>query len=174
MVQPAKSRLAWSHHYPPPLPAGADPDTSVLVRYDGARINDQDVIFAVLDKDDLSRLSEDVLHGISFSSRGEDGELRGSSEAFFVGSELRLHLYVDLDAYPDFVDRVRSSAELSGCTLLNGVGDLAQMRDRSGDISAPDVPAFVENGMGYVPSSIAMSYVERMRQPGDTDATPEP
>lgn len=174
MAQPIKSGLAWAHNYPPPLPEGVDPDRSVLIRYDGAKIDNQDVFFAVLDKEDLTRLSRSVLEDIEFSRIGPDGEPRGSSEAFFVGSERRLHLYVDIDRYPDFIDRVRESAEEAGLTVLNGHGDLVRMQDEEGDVVAPVIPAFVENGMGHVPSTIAMNYVGNMRDPGDPDATPQP
>jgi hypothetical protein len=174
MVHPSKSALAYAHQFPPPLPEGVPADTAVIVRYDGVKIDDQDVFYAVLGAADLSRLPDRILRELEFSVRDRDGELRGSPDAFFIGSERHLSLYVNTDAYPDFVATVQAAALERGLILLNGEGDLRQMRGPDGDVSAPPVPAFIENGMGYVPSLLAMSYLDRIRPEADPDAGPDP
>ena len=173
MGHTTKSALAWAHQFPPPLPDGVSADTAVIIRYDGVKIGGEDVFYAVLNAADLSRLPDTVLRGLDFSVPDRDGEMRGSPDAFFIGSERHLSLYVNTDAYPDFVSTVQVATLRRGMTFLNGEGDLREMRGPDGDVSAPNVPAFVENGMGYVPSLLAMSYLERIR-PADPDAGPDP
>lgn len=173
MVQPSKSALAWAHQFPPPIPAGLVPDETVTIRYDGVKVAGQDVIFAVIGADDLSRLPDRLVRGLEFCVPGADGELRGSPDAFFIGSERHLSLCVSIDAYPDFIDRVRELSDEAGLVDLNGEGDLRLMMGPDGDISAPDVPAFVENGMGYVPSVLAISYLDRIRPEHVPNTGPE-
>lgn len=173
MVQPSKSALAWAHQFTPPLPDDVTAESSVMVRYDGARIGEEDVIYFVIGSDDLGRLPDHVLEGLEFSVRDEEGGVHGSPDAFFIGSEWRLSLYVNTEAYPDFLDRVRDAASSVGLMSLVGHGDLHLMRGRDGDISAPAVPAFVENGLGYVPSLLAISYLERIRPQHDRTSGPE-
>jgi hypothetical protein len=174
MVQPSKSALAWAHQFPPPIPQGVKSDQAVVVRYDGVKLEGVDVIYAVIGADDLSRLPGQLIRDLEFSSSGADGELRGSPDAFFIGSERLLSLYVNTEAYPDFLDKVRDAAHNSGLIPLIGEGDLRLMTGPGGDLSAPQVPAFVENGMGYVPSLLAMSYLERVRPDHDAYSGPDP
>jgi len=173
MVQPTKSALAWGHQFPPPLPAGLDIEQTVLIRYDGVKAEGGDVIFAVLGSDHLRLLPEEVTRDLAFSVRDETGELRGSPNAFFIGSERELSLYVNIDAYPDFVDQVRDLAIRSRLAVATGEGDLRSMTGPDGDICAPEVPAFIENGLGYVPSMLAMSYLERLRPAPDAYSSPD-
>lgn len=174
MGQQAKSALAWAHQFPPPLPDGVDADGAVIIRYDGVRVGEHDVFYAVLNATDLSRLPDEVLKDLTFSVQDQDGELRGSPDAFFIGSERHLSLYVNTDAYPDFIGRVQAAALHRGLVFLNGEGDLREMRGPDGDVCAPPVPAFVENGMGYVPSLLAMHYLDRIRPERGADAGPDP
>lgn len=174
MVQPSKSALAWAHQFPPPIPQDVSGDKAVIVRYDGVKMNGDDVIYAVIGAEDLGRLPSDLIRGLEFSVQASDGVLRGSPDAFFIGSERQLSLYVNTDAYPDFLDRVRDAAYEAGLTPLIGEGDLRLMTGPDGDISAPQVPAFVENGMGYVPSLLAMSHLERVRPDHDASSGPDP
>lgn len=173
MFMPSKSDRAYAALFAPPLPEGVQAERAVIIRYDGVRIGQENVIYAVLGSEDLSRLPGEVLEGLEFSVRAPDGELRGSPSAFFIGSERHLSLYVDIDAYPDFIDEVKAATFERGLTLLNGEGDLRSMMGPDGDISAPEVPAFIENGMGYVPSLLAMSYLDRIRPAHDTYTGPE-
>jgi hypothetical protein len=173
MFMPSKSDRAYAALFAPPLPDGVLAEKAVIIRYDGVRVGHENVIYAVLGSEDLSRLPADVLGGLEFSVRAPDGELRGSPSAFFIGSERHLSLYVDTDAYPDFIDVVKTATFERGLTLLNGEGDLRSMMGPDGDISAPAVPAFIENGMGYVPSLLAMSYLDRIRPEHDTYTGPE-
>ena len=174
MVQPSKSALAWAHQFPPPIPESVSGDRAVVVRYDGVKLEGLDVIYAVIGSDDLGRLPDDLIRDLEFSTPGADGQLRGSPDAFFIGSERQLSLYVNTEAYPDFLDRVRDAAHRSGLTPLIGEGDLRLMMGPDGDLSAPAVPAFVENGMGYVPSPLAMSYLDRVRPAHDGPSGPDP
>jgi hypothetical protein len=80
---------------------------------------------------------------------------------------------VDIDAYPNFIDKVKAATFERSFTLLNGEGDLRSMMGPDGDISAPAVPAFIENGMGYVPSLLAMSYLDKIRPDHDAYTGPE-
>jgi len=173
MVQTSKSALAWAHQFPPPIPQGVQSEQAVVVRYDGVKVEDVDVIYAVIGGEGLSRLPDSLFRELEFSVRDRDGELRGSPDAFFIGSERHLSLYVNTDAYPDFLDQVRDAAHGAGLTPLIGEGDLRLMTGPGGDLSAPRVPAFVENGMGYVPSLLAMSYLERIRPDHDGYSGPE-
>lgn len=173
MGQHSKSALAWAHQFPPPLPDGVSAETAVILRYDGVKIGGEDVFYAVLNAADLSRLPETVLQGLEFSLKDRDGEVRGSADAFFIGSERHVSLYVNTDAYTDFVETVQAATLRRGLTFLNGEGDLREMRGPDGDVSAPNVPAFVENGMGYVPSLLAMYYLDRIRPAADPDAGPD-
>lgn len=154
-----RSELAWAQQFPPPIPAGIIPERTVTIRYDGVRANGHEIIFAVLGDDDLRRLPDRLIRGLDFSVVRPDGELRGSPDAFFIGSERQLSLCVNIDAYPDFTEQVRDLALEAGFTALNGDGDLQLMKGPDGDITAPPIPAFVENGLGYVPSRLAMSYL---------------
>lgn len=173
MVQPTKSPLAWAHQFPPPLPAGLDMDRTILIRYDGVKAEGGDVIFAVLGADQMRLLPERVTEGLEFSRRDAEGEIRGSPDAFFIGSERHLSLYVNVDAYPDFIERVRDLAFEQGLDVAIGEGDLQSMTGPDGDISAPKVPAFVENGLGYVPSVLAMSYLSKIRPVPDAHPGPD-
>lgn len=173
MVQPSKSALAWAHQFPPPIPQGIPAEQAIVVRYDGVKVEGVDVIYAVMGADDLSRLPDQLVRDLEFSVQGADGELRGNPDAFFIGSERLLSLYVNTEAYPDFLDQVRDAAHRIGLTPLIGEGDLRLMTGPGGDLSAPQVPAFVENGMGYVPSLLAMSYIERVRPDHDGYSGPE-
>lgn len=173
MVQPSKSALAWAHQFPPPIPDSIPAEQAILVRYDGVKVEGIDVIYAVIGSEDISRLPDHILRNLEFNIRDPDGELRGSPGAFFIGSERRLSLYVDTAVYPDFVGQVRDAAYQAGLTPLIGDGDLRLMTGPGGDLSAPQVPAFVENGMGYVPSLLAMSYLERVRPDHDGYSGPD-
>lgn len=173
MHMPSKSDRAYAALFAPPLPDGVLADKAVIIRYDGVRIGAENVIYAVLGSEDLSRLPSEVLDGLEFSVMDADGELRGSPSAFFIGSERHLSLYVDVDAYPEFIDQVKTATFGRGLTLLNGEGDLRSMMGPDGDISAPAVPAFIENGMGYVPSLLAMSHLDRIRPDHEPYSGPE-
>jgi len=173
MFEPSKSEFAYSHQFHPPIPDGIEEGSAIKVRYDGAQISGESVIFAVISSSDLGRLPADITRGLEFSVQDTSGQLRGNPDAFFIGSERDLSLYVNTDAYPDFIDEVREAASTSGLTFLNAVGDLQYMKGPDGDITAPTVPAFIENGMGYVPSLLAMSYLERIRPNHDADTSPE-
>jgi hypothetical protein len=179
MAQPSKSEHAWMHQFPPPIPEGLSPDETVVVRFDGVKVGEVDVIYAVIGAEDLARMPDAVMRDLEFSVRSPDGELRGSPNAFFTGSERRLSLYVNTEAYPDFLDEVRDAAYGSGLTPVIADGDLRLMTGPDGDISAPSVPAFVQNGEGYVPSLVARSYLDRVRpdhgsRDHDRNAGPDP
>ena len=173
MHMPSKSDRAYAALFAPPLPDGVLVEKAVIIRYDGVRVGDDNVIYAVLGSDDLSRLPSEVLDGLEFSVMDADGELRGSPSAFFIGSERHLSLYVDLDTYPEFIEEIKTASLERGYTLLSGEGDLRSMMGPDGDISAPAVPAFIENGMGYVQSRYAMSYIDRIRPDHEPYSGPE-
>lgn len=146
-----KSPLAWSHMFPPQI-SQRQSESAVKLRYDGATIDGQPVFFCVINQADLSRLGSDALSGLVFDN---------TSDAFFVGTELDLNLYVDMDAHPDFIDTIIDRANERGISVLNGAGDLEAMMDADRNLVAPDVPAFIENGVGHVPATYALSFIDK-------------
>ena len=173
MVQSSMSALAWAHKLSPPFPDSIIADQAVAVRYDGVNVDGTNVIYAVVSGEDLARLPEEVMNGLEFAVPGRDGVLRNSPDAFFVGSERDFRLYVNTEAYPDFVDQVGNAAHDVGLTPLIGDGDLRLMTGPDGDISAPRFPAFIENGMGYMSSLRAISHLEHARPARDDYSGPE-
>lgn len=173
MVQSKQIPLAGAHQFPPPLPDGVDHDRTVVIRYDGVKASGGDVIFAVIGGDHLAMIPDRALEGLEFSRYNPQGELRGSPDAFFVGSERRLSLYVNVDAYPDFIKRVRDLALENGFDVAIADGDLKNMTGPDGEISAPRFPAFVMNGQGYVPSFVALSHLYQNRPKADAHSGPD-
>lgn len=173
MVQPSERALALAHQFPPPFPEGVPWEQAVVIRYDGVKLDDTDVIYAVIGSEDLARLPETLIGGLDFNVRGVDGNVKGSPHAFFIGSERQLKLCVNTDAYPDFTKQVSDAALDAGLIPLNAEGDLRLMTGPDGDVSSPEIPAFVKNGMGYVPSLMAISYLNRNRPEKEPDAGPD-
>lgn len=164
MTHASKSDRAWSHQFPPPLPQEVDAHKSVVIRYDGVSMGQEKLIWAVMNKDDLAKLPQEVLDGIEFIQRDDEGDLRGNIHAFFVGSERHLSLYVNTEEYPDFISKIRDASSSRGMTPLNSIGDLRNMMGPDLDILPPEIPAFVENGWSHVPSSLAVTHLESVRR----------
>lgn len=173
MVQPSERALALAHQFPPPFPEGVPWEQAVVIRYDGVKMDDTDVIYAVIGSEDLVRLPETLISGLEFNVRGSEGNLKGSPHAFFIGSQRQLKLCVNTDVYPDFTKQVSDAALEAGLIPLNAEGDLRLMTGPDGDLSTPRFPAFVQLGMGHVPPFLAISYLDRNRPEKGPDASPD-
>ncbi|MCE6959641.1 hypothetical protein LAZ40_11490 [Cereibacter sphaeroides] len=148
VVPLSNEMLAAAHRAPlgTATGAGTSPD-SLTIRYDGRMRDGEPVVYAVIAARDLAMLPDEVTGHL-----GLDGsaDRRGTEHAFFVKSPSGLALYVDTNHHEDFLPRLVDACEDRDIGVLSAAGDLRLMMDRDGQLTPPDVPAFIENGSPVV------------------------
>jgi|GEM_PF-5867437 len=148
---------------PDDVPGGRE--NSIVVRYDAGRKADGEVIYAMISLTDLAKLPGSVLEGINMLSKGPDGSLVGSPNAFFrAHPEEGNVLYVNTWEHGDFVTTLGNEAVRSGLEAFMANGDINAFRGPDGsDIDPPETPAFIALNMEHLPVRVAISELHALR-----------
>lgn len=139
------SSLTMSHRFPIELPEGIDPAQAVAVEFDGGQVDGDQLLYGVLRGEDVRKVPSDLIETL-LSNQEE-------IEGFFVGTEGDFSLYFDADHIPEIE---RACADV-GLQVLTRLDQLHMMSNIEGDLTAPDVPAFVEMGQDYMDHQVALS-----------------
>lgn len=153
----AMQTLAKAHRPPPPLPSQVleNREMGVVVRYDGFSSGNESHVYGVFALNDLAKLDPSHLEQLDFAD---------ARRAFFREGEAGTQLYVDLDAYTDFVADVIADASARGLPVADVTGDLNVMTVDTGELAPPAKAAFMLNGTTHVPSRVGLDEVEIARR----------
>lgn len=163
-MTPNPSPIAVAHRSAPPF-SSVEPVTDaemIRIRYDGMSAPEAR-IFAVINLDDLAKLSEDIIDDVPLAYRLEDGRLVGCRDAFFVEYQEEQSLYLNLDRHEAAVDRIINDAKDRGVRVLNTIGDLRLMTDMHDDMAPPKIPGFMQNDAQNLDPRQALSNLENRR-----------
>ncbi|MFX4300091.1 hypothetical protein [Pseudosulfitobacter pseudonitzschiae] len=151
----------------------AAPPGAIRIRFDAGRQGIDPIVYACVNSEDLCRIPPDELSVLGI---GADMSDDGGDPIFFMGTTSELHLYVDLDAYPNFQSMLAEIARSNGLCLAIARGDWAAMTDDAGEVVAPDIPGFVRLGYEKVSPDIALVILADMNadlRGGRDDQGPE-
>lgn len=153
MYQRTSGDIARAHRFPVPLSDAAlqKRDQSVLVRYDGKRIEDENIMFVILSVADLAKLPPEVM---DLREADIDGET-----AFFRETPAGVSLYLEADTHAERLMALRNFALSGPLGLLDCLGDLRIMGAPDA-LRAPARPAYEENDFGVVDAKSALRLLE--------------
>lgn len=156
------TELAISHRFPPALdcPTGRD----FVIQYDILPLGDETRVFAVIDGMSASLLPEGTVEALEL----------GGLDAFAVGTESDFRIYLDTDAREGDLDAVIDTANATGARVHSCMDDLRVILTPDG---APrddmTTPAFIVNGMGYLPADRVALRLEDLRGGATPHAGPD-